>query len=392
MIFDSLNSMYIQRDLESIIKNELFKEKVIILYGARQTGKTTLVKHILKGFNESDVKYIDCELISNRDVLMRGNDRELFSLVKGYKIIVFDEAQTVRGIGSVLKSLFDHLPDIQYIATGSSSFDLANEVSEPLTGRSLEFILYPLGITEFAKDDFELQHELGNFMRFGGYPGIIKLNEKERERDLNLLVTQYLYKNVLAVEGLKKPELVVSLLKLLAYQIGNEVSYRELALKLQTSVDTVQKYINLLENNFVIFRLSPFSSNQKREVVKTRKIYFTDLGLRNALVNNFSSVVKNGRQDGGLLFENAMILERLKYISHNGGFGLKQMFWRTTTQQEIDYIEEYRGKISAFEFKLNELVKIKGQKIFKELYPKIGINMISPKQSAEFIKGNLQGI
>ena len=382
--------MYIIRDLEKVIKNKLFKEKVIILYGARQTGKTTLVKHILKDFNESEVRYIDCELLSNNDLLKRRDDVEIFSLVKGYKIVVFDEAQTIKGIGSVLKSLFDHHPEVQYIATGSSSFDLANEVSEPLTGRSIEFILHPLSITEVAKNSFDAQKQLKNFMRFGGYPGIINLNEEEKERSLNLLVTQYLYKNVLAVEGLRKPEMVVSLLKLLAYQIGNEVSYRELALRLQTSAETVQKYINLLESNFVIFRLHAFSNNKRREVVQTRKIYFVDLGLRNALINNFNPIEKNGREDGGMLFENAMILERLKHISHTNGFGFQQMFWRTTTQQEIDYVEEYKNTIKAFEFKMNEFSKIEGKKLFRELYPEISIKLISPKDAFNFILGKLE--
>ena len=377
--------MYIKRDLEAVIKNHLFKGKVLVLYGARQTGKTTLVKHILKEFKEEEVKYIDCELLSNNDLLRSRDDKQIFSLVQGYKIVVFDEAQTVKGIGSVLKSLFDHQGQVQYIATGSSSFDLANEVSEPLTGRSLEFILYPLGLTEITHTSFDTQNELKSFLRFGGYPGIHPITEEEKKRNLNLLATQYLYKNILAIEGLKKPELIISLLKLLAYQIGNEVSYRELALSLQTSVATIQKYINLLENNFVIFRLQAYSRNKRREIVKTRKIYFTDLGLRNALINNFDPVEKNGRLDGGALFENCLVLERLKYIAHHGGFGLEQMFWRTTSQQEIDYVENYQGHTNAFEFKLNDLVKIKGEKLFKELYPDIPIKVISPKDSFEFI-------
>lgn len=381
--------MYIKRQLENIIKSHLFKHKVIVLYGSRQTGKTTLIKHLLQDFNPSEVKYIDCELIENNSLLTKRDTQEIFSLVKNYKIVVFDEAQTVKGIGSVLKSLFDHLPEAQYIATGSSSFDLANEVSEPLTGRSLEFILYPLGITESAKNFFEAENELKNFMRFGSYPGIINLNEDEKKRNLNLLVTQYLYKNVLAVEGIKKPELVVSLLKLLAYQIGSEVSYRELAVNLMTTPDTVQKYIQLLEDNFVIFRLRSFSKNKRLEVVKTKKIYFADLGLRNALVDDFSPVEKNGRRDSGMIFENCMILERLKYVSHTGGFGLEQMFWRTVSQNEIDYIERYKEKLSAYEFKLNELVRVKGRRQFSEFYPEINLNVVSPKNAYDFVTGKL---
>lgn len=381
--------MYIKRQLEEVIKNNLFKGKVVVLYGARQTGKTTLVKRLLSDFDSTEVRYLDCELLSINELLTRRDDTEIFSLVKGYKIVVFDEAQTVRGIGSVLKSLIDHEPQVQYIATGSSSFDLANEISEPLTGRSLEYTLYPLGITEVSSNAFDAQNELKMNMRFGGYPGILHLTEEEKDRSLNLLVTQYLYKNVLAVEGLKKPELVVSLLKLLAYQIGNEVSYRELALSLGTSVETVQKYINLLENNFVIFRLRSFSNNKRKEVVKTRKVYFTDLGLRNALVNDFSPIEKNGRRDGGMLFENAMILERMKYISSSDGFGLEQMFWRTTSQQEIDYVEIYKNSTKAFEFKMNELEKVAGGKVFQQLYPDIAVRLISPKDAFNFILGEL---
>lgn len=377
--------MYIQRSLEKVIKSQLFKEKVIVLYGARQTGKTTLVKHILKDFKESEIRYIDCELLSNSNLLKRRDDQEIFSLVKGYKIVVFDEAQTIKGIGSVLKSLFDHMPEVQYIATGSSSFDLANEVSEPLTGRSIEFVLYPIGITELVNNNFDAEKEIKNFLRFGSYPGIMHLKEEEKERDLNLLVTQYLYKNVLMVEGLKKPELVASLLKLLAYQIGSEVSYRELSRKLETSVQTIQRYINLLENNFVIFRLKSFSNNKRKEVTQNRKIYFADLGLRNALVNDFGPIEKNGRADGGALFENAMILERLKYLSHQGAFGYEQMFWRTVTQKEVDYVENNRGHIKVFEFKLNENAKAGGVAAFKELYSEIPISIIGTQKIYDFV-------
>lgn len=376
--------MYIERALESVLKEALFKHKVLILYGPRQAGKTTLIKRVVSDF-EKETLFIDCEIVRNNELLTRRDAEELFSLVAGYRIIVFDEAQTVRGIGSVLKTLFDHRPDTQYIATGSSSFDLANEVSEPLTGRSREYVLYPLGITELYKTSFDLETRLGDYMRFGGYPGILGESELEKQNDLQSLVSQYLYKNVLSLDGIRKPQTITALLKLLAFQIGNEVSYRELSQQTGASIATVQKYIDLLEKNFVIVRLGSYARNQRNEVTRAKKIYFVDLGLRNAIIDAFAPIQATARNDVGALFENCMIVERMKHIAHNGAIGLQQHFWRTVDQHEIDYVEEYRGATTAFEFKWNPKNEPDISPHFKKAYPNIPVVGVSPRSAFGFI-------
>jgi len=377
--------MYVKRLLEEQIKERLFKGKVLIINGPRQSGKTTLVKHVIAEFGDA-ARYIDCELISNNELLTRRDTAAIFSLVRGYKIVVFDEAQTVRGIGSVLKSLFDHVPEVQYIATGSSSFDLVNEVSEPLTGRSIEFVLYPFGLTELVSNSFDAENKISEMMRFGGFPGIQQETEGEKIIQLNTLVSQYLYKNVLSIEGFRKPELVTSLLKLLAFQIGNEVSYRELSSTLGASIATVQKYIGLLEKNYVILRIGSYSCNKRSEVTKSKKIYFIDLGLRNALINNFAPINTVARQDVGVLFENCMIVERMKYLAHRGAVGFVQYFWRSISQKEIDYIEQYQGVVSGFEFKWSSQKTVQIPDVFKKLYPDVKVVLVSPVNVAYFIQ------
>lgn len=378
--------MYIKRDLEIVLQDNLFHGKVLVLYGPRQAGKTTLIKHLIEPYNEETL-FIDCELSHYKELLERRDAGELFSLMSGYKIVVLDEAQTVRGIGQVLKTLFDHKPAVQFIATGSSSFDLANEVSEPLTGRSREYTLYPLSITELAKNAFGLETILPNFLRFGGYPGIASENEAQKQKDLQLLVSQYLYKNVLSFDGVRKPDSVTALLKLLAFQIGQEVSVRELSNRLNLSAVTVSKYIDLLEKNFVLIRIGSFSRNKRKEVVRSKKIYFVDLGLRNALIDNFAPIQTTARNDVGALFENAMIVERWKYLSHNDCPLATQYFWRTVDQHEVDYIEEQSTKLTAVEFKWNINTSEKISKQFIKLYPDIPVCTITPREGYDFLLG-----
>jgi len=376
--------MYIKRSLENILRGALFKNKVLILYGPRQAGKTTLIKHVLSEYG-SDALFVDCEIVRNNELLARRDAQELFSLVAGHRIVVFDEAQTVRGIGQVLKTLFDHRPEIQYIATGSSSFDLANEVSEPLTGRSREYVLYPLGLTELYKNTFDLETHLSEYMRFGGYPGLLGESEQDKQRDLQLLVSQYLYKNVLSLDGVRKPETVTALLKLLALQIGNEVSFRELSQQTGVSIATVQKYIDLLEKNFVIFRIGSYARNRRNEVTRAKKIYFLDPGLRNALIDAFAPIQATARNDVGAIFENCMIVERMKHLAHHGEIGLRQYFWRTIAQHEVDYVEEYRSVTNAFEFKWNSKNERDISTNFKKTYPDIPSVGVSPRNAFDFL-------
>lgn len=376
--------MYIERTLGPVLKSALFKNKVIILYGPRQAGKTTLVRRVVEEY-AAGVLFIDCEIVRNNELLSRRDAQELFSLVAGYRVVVFDEAQTVRGIGQVLKTLFDHRPSIQYIATGSSSFDLANEVSEPLTGRSREFVLYPLCVSELYKNSFNLETNLSEFMRFGGYPGIVRESEQNKQRDLQSLVSQYLYKNVLSLDGVRKPATVTALLKLLAFQIGNEVSYRELSQQTGASIATVQKYLDLLEKNFVILRIGSYARNQRNEVTRAKKIYFLDLGLRNALIDAFAPMQTTARNDVGAVFENCMLVERMKHVSHSGAIGLMQYFWRTVAQHEMDYVEEYQGATTAFEFKWNHKNEHAVSPHFKKAYPDILVAGVSPRTAFNFI-------
>lgn len=377
--------MYIPRLLETVLKNRLFAGKVLIVYGPRQAGKTTLVKRLIAPY-ENDARYIDCELLENREFLRSRNSEELFSLVKGYKIVVFDEAQVIQGIGSILKSLYDHHPEVQYIATGSSSFDLANIVSEPLTGRSLEYTLYPLGLSELAATEFDAEQRILSLMRFGGYPDIQSVSEDEKVLRLKTITSQYLYKNVLSVGGVRKPELIMQLLTLLAHQIASEVSYNELAGKLGTSKQTIERYIDLLEKSYVVTRLPSFARNLRNEVTRSKKIFFIDLGIRNALLDLFRPMDVVSRPDVGALFENAMIVERLKHLACIGHTVPARYFWRTFAQSEIDYLEDQNGVLRAYEFKWNPERKIAIPKAFSSGYPDVLVSVVTPRSALTFVK------
>ncbi|MEK7619722.1 MAG: ATP-binding protein [Patescibacteria group bacterium] len=376
--------MYLSRNLENALKSQMFRGKVLILFGPRQAGKTTLVGRLTQDY-ASELRYIDCELVENRDLLSRPSTGDLFSLVRKYKVVVFDEAQVIPNIGSVLKSLFDHHPEVQYIATGSSSFDLANKVSEPLTGRSLEFVLYPLSLSELVGTDFDAQQILPQLMRFGGYPDIQGLSEDEKIFRLKTLVSQYLYKNVLSLGNVKKPEIIIQLLKLLAYQIGNEVSFRELATALQTSQPTIERYVDLLEKNYVVVRLGSYSRNLRNEVTRSKKIYFLDLGIRNALIDAFSPIDTVSRNDVGQLFENCMVVERLKHLTSQGKQAPASYFWRTFDQQEVDYIEETGEGLRAWEFKWNVSKSGVLPKTFRSAYPDATFVSVTPRNAYAYV-------
>ncbi len=363
-----------KRHLQAQIENWFFEGKIIVLYGARQVGKTTLCKQILK---KHDGVYFSCEQ-ENIKSLLRSRNISAFKLaLNGKKLVVFDEAQKLIGIGEILKLFIDECPEIQIIATGSSSFDLANQTAEPLTGRKITFTLYPFSIKETGVSILDFSEKITEIMQFGLYPDIFNTHElQKKQQKLNELASDYLYKDVLEFENLKKSDLLMKLLKALALQVGSEVSYRELAQLLDTSGETILRYLNLLEKSFVIYRLASFSRNLRKELVRKQKIYFYDLGIRNSLIQNFAPL--DLRTDTGFLWENFCIIERLK---HNQAQNLSKnyYFWRTYDQKEIDFIEESNGKLEAFEMKWSTKNKrVKVPKDFLETYPKSSFSVINP--------------
>lgn len=357
---------YIVRDIEIPIKNRLFKGKIIIIYGARQVGKTTLAKKIIADYGNK-ARYLNCELLPVEGGLSELNAEKIKAFLGDYKIIVLDEAQNIANIGKVLKIIVDTFPDLQIIATGSSSFDLSQKISEPLTGRAFKFILYPLSLKEIKQDRdmFFVESKLENLLRFGSYPEIFNLDENFAKERLNEIASNYLYKDALKFEGIKKSILVKNLLQALALQLGQEVSYQELAVKLGVNRLTIQKYLDLLEQCFIVFRLNAFSRNARKEISKSIKVYFYDLGIRNSLIENYNRL--DIRPDACFLWENFCIVERKKFNEVNFEF-VNSYFWRAYDQKEIDYIEESEGKIIGYEFKWGDKITYRAPKEFVENY------------------------
>jgi len=371
----------IKREIQDLIEKRLFRGKIIIIYGARQVGKTTLSKELIKKYGD-ELSYYSGDDFDVRDKLSDKTSAQLNSFLKNKKFVVIDEAQRIKNIGVSLKLMIDNNPEIQIIATGSSSFELANKISEPLTGRAYEYYLYPFSLKELKLlyNDLELERLLEYFMVYGSYPEVAQSGESAGEK-IKLIAKSYSYKDMLSFKRLKSPELLEKLLPALALQIGNEVSYNELSSLVGIDKVTVASYVRILEQNFIIFRLSPFSRNLRNELKKLRKIYFYDTGLRNALINNLNPL--HLRQDIGGLWENFMISERIKYNA-NRGVSKNIYFWRTKQGQELDYLEDAGGKLSAFEFKWHK-AKAKNPKIFLEAYPGSSVKTISRENYREFL-------
>ena len=370
----------IKRALQSTIEHKMFQGKAIILVGSRQTGKTTLLNMIAEKQSQP-VLFWNCDEPETRDLLTNTNTSELKLAIGEHKIIIIDEAQNVDNIGLTLKLIVDNFKDIQILATGSSSFDLRNRLNEPLTGRKWEYQLFPISSAELitSKGLLEEKRLLESRLIFGSYPDIIMQQKNAKELLLNL-AGSYLYKDILSLEDVRKPVILDKLLVALALQVGSEVSYNELAKTVQADSKTVEKYIDLLEKCYVIFRLHAFSRNLRNELKKSRKIYFCDTGIRNAILQNFTPL--NLRQDVGTLWENFFIAERIKrnhYNQHHARF----YFWRTIQQQEIDYIEESDGQITAFEIKWNENKKVKFPASFTSAYPVKETIVITPNNYLE---------
>ncbi|MCX7044273.1 MAG: ATP-binding protein [Candidatus Sumerlaeota bacterium] len=363
----------IQRDIQVQVEGCLFKGKAIVVYGARQVGKTTLIRQTQEKFLQDSI-YLNCDETDIRESLTDITSTHWREIIGSKKIIFLDEAQRVLNIGLTLKLFVDNFPDRQIVATGSSSLDLSNRISEPLTGRKFSFHLHPFSLRELGQGSsaLEIGRLLESRMIFGMYPEIA-LKPDMAATQLREIVSSYLYKDVLQYQDIRRPELLERLLIALALQIGSEVSYNELANSLGISKQTVANYIDLLEKAFVIFRLGPFSRNLRNELSKMRKIYFVDTGIRNALIRNFNAL--DVRADVGALWENFMICERLKRNA-NSGHEPNAYFWRTHQQQEIDYLEEEGGRLEGFEFTWREENRKRLPKIFTETYPQSTISVI----------------
>jgi len=371
----------IEREIGSQILNDFNKGKVIVILGARQVGKTTLLQNLVK--DQTNQLVFNCDNYDDRADLENKTSTELKNLIGNNKIVVIDEAQRVKNIGLTLKIIADMKLLTQVLVTGSSSLEISSEINESATGRLFEYNLFPLTLKELSNYHTSRVEKrmLENRMIYGLYPDIVN-NFSDAKRLLINLANNYLYKDLFEYKGIKKPEILHKLIRALALQLGNEVSYTELAQTVGIDKITVENYINLLEKCFVIFRLSSYSRNVRNEIKKGKKIYFYDNGIRNALISNFSPL--DLRNDVGALWENLMISERVKHNAYKRNYS-QLFFWRTQQQQEIDLIEEKDGLLTAYEFKWNERKKVSLPSNFLKNYPDTEFKIINRENYMDFL-------
>jgi len=351
------------------------------MLGPRQVGKTTLLQN---EFRNEKTLWLNGDEVDVRTQLSNTTSTALKSLIGDAKRVIIDEAQRIENIGLTLKLLHDQIPNVKVIATGSSSFDLANSINEPLTGRKWEFKLYPISVEEMIQHHglLEEQRLLHHRLVYGFYPDVI--NSPGSEKDILMqLSDSYLYKDILTWEDVKKPQKLEKLVQALAFQVGQEVSYHEVAQMTGLNNETVLRYVELLEKAFVVFRLPSLSRNLRNEIKKGRKIYFYDLGIRNAVIRQLNPVLL--RNDIGALWENFLIVERMKHLSYHPEKYSNQYFWRTHAQQEVDYIEDYNGVLHAYEFKWNAKKNSRLSKSFDNAYPNSEFLNVSQENYLEFI-------
>lgn len=371
----------IHRILSDTIKSRLGKGKAIILMGARQVGKTTLLKSLFK--DDPDILWLNGDDFDIKMMFENISAARLKAITGNKKTIIIDEAQRIPEIGLRLKIIIDQIPDIQLIATGRSSFDLAGKINEPLTGRKWEYKMYPLSFAEMVQHHglIEEKRMIPHRLIFGYYPDVVN-NPGEEKEILKQLTQSYLYKDLFVLDQVKKPDRILKLLRALAFQIGFQVSYNELAQTCGLDSKTVEKYIEVLEQAYIIFRLGSFRRNLRNELKISRKIYFWDTGIRNALITDFNYFEK--RNDTGALWENWVISERVKYLDYSGKWN-NRWYWRTKEQKEIDYIEESDGNITAFEIKWNPSARYKFPKLFSTAYPGAEFSFINRDNFDEFL-------
>ncbi|GHV73405.1 ATPase [Spirochaetia bacterium] len=371
----------ITRSIEQAITEKTGRGKAIIIMGARQVGKTTLLERLFK--KRDDTFWLNGDDLDVRTLFETISSTRLKQIFGTKRLVVIDEAQRIGDIGVKLKLITDTMPEIQLIASGSSSFDLVNKVNEPLTGRKWEYTMYPLSFGEMVNHHGLLDEKrlIPHRLVYGYYPDVVNHPGEEIEI-LKLLSDSYLYKDILMWEQIKKSDKIVKLLQALAFQMGSQVSYAELGQLCGLDAKTVEKYITLLEQCFVIFRLGSFSRNIRNELKFSRKIYFYDNGIRNALIADFS--IPELRKDVGPLWENFLVSERKKKLEYER-LVKNTWFWRTTDQKEIDYLEEGNGVITAYEFKWNPAAKYKTPKVFLEHYPQSSFAVITPDTLEGFL-------
>lgn len=374
--------MHIKRTLFPIIESKLFKGKAIIILGARQVGKSTLMNHISENLDLTTL-HLNCDDPEIRNLLRDINSVNLKLLIGSNKLIVIDEAQRVENIGLVIKRIVDECDNVQVLASGSSSIKLGDSLNEPLTGRKFEYSLFPISTTEVYNTFgyVTTQQMLEARLIYGSYPEIITRPNDAKEL-LNLLADSYLYKDILEMEQIRKPVVLQKILIALALQVGSEVSYNEVAQTVGSDPKTVEKYIDLLAKSYVVYPLYGFSRNMRNELKKTKKIFFYDTGIRNAIIHNYSSLQL--RTDTGALWENFFIMERIKHNAYNGIYA-NYYFWRTKNQQEIDFIEERDGEIKIFEMKWNPKKETNFPSSFIENYKPSEMHIVTPENYLEFL-------
>ncbi len=372
----------IKRNLQEILEKRIDFKKAIVVLGPRQVGKITLINKIAEGL-EQDYLYINGDDPAVRISWTNPTQTFINNFIGNYKVVVFDEAQRLENIGLSAKMILDAGKEIQLFLSGSSALEIANKINEPLTGRKWEYRLYPLSWNEL-KNQFsfaKVHPRLEEFLITGMYPDVVN-NPGNAVEILTNLAGSYLYKDILETAGIRRPDSLLKLLQALAWQVGNEVSYNELAQTAGIDKATVNAYIDLLEKSFVIFRLQPFSRNLRNEISSSRKIYFYDNGVRNTIINNFAPISQ--RNDIGALWENFIISERKKNLAYSSFHG-NSYFWRNTSRAEIDYLEEQDGQINVFEIKWNPKVKVKFPNTFLEKYNPTSTSVINHENYWEFL-------
>lgn len=373
---------FINRSIK--LESSLMPGKALIVYGPRRAGKTTLLQSYL---SSCGLRY---RLETGDDVRIRhllgsGDLKQIVAIAEGFDLVAIDEAQQIPGIGMGLKILVDHLPGLRIIATGSSSFDLAGAIGEPLTGRKRTLTLFPISQIELMQkfNAYDLRQRLADYLVYGSYPEIVVTEErKEKIELLEELAGSYLLKDVLALDRIRSSRTLVDLLKLIAFQVGSEVSLNELATQVKVDVKTVGRYLDILEKGFVIFRVGGFSRNLRNEVTSKAKYYFMDNGVRNAVIGQYNSL--DSRNDTGALWENFVVSERLKKRSYTGIYGTFH-FWRTYDGQEIDYVEERDGGLFGFECKWSSTQREKPPKKWRDAYPEATFELVTPDNYLDFV-------